>query len=227
MKIFSFSDTHGEHHQVVPTECDIAIFAGDATTSHDTAKNIQELDSFVQWFRYFPATYKVMIAGNHDVCIERIPGMRQAIKAAGIIYLENEVTEVMGLSIYGAPYSRPWGKRDWAFTRNNAKLGTIWSRVPEVDIMVTHSMPYGVLDTTDDLKTGNFISVGCRPLAKALTRIRPWMYFGGHIHSAVVDKIPIYNYGMFDTPLTTFYNCTAVTDRQFGGPINPGHLIEV
>lgn len=48
---------------------------------------------------------------------------------------------------------------------------------PEVDIMLTHGPPYGILDTTWQDE-----EVGCEHLRRAVQRCRPRLHCFGHIH---------------------------------------------
>lgn len=89
-------------------------------------------------------------------------------------------------------YSSPWQPEfyDWAFTyprqvdRFNPSPPVVKNKAanpipnhPEIDIMLTHGPPRGILDETD---TGE--QVGCDHLLRAVTRCKPRLHCFGHIH---------------------------------------------
>ena len=51
--------------------------------------------------------------------------------------------------------------------------------MPDVDILVTHSPPYGILDVSNK---GNYC--GSKALLKEVHRIKPKLHLFGHIHEA-------------------------------------------
>lgn len=89
-------------------------------------------------------------------------------------------------------YATPWqpGNCNWAFnyprssdrfnpSPNVAKVEAVnpvpsW---PEIDIMLTHGPPFGILDTA---RGGD--SAGCEHLRRAVQRCRPRIHCFGHIH---------------------------------------------
>ena len=62
-------------------------------------------------------------------------------------YLEDESTEVAGITVHGSP----WIPRlnDWAFMANNRELADRWALIPDKsDILLTHCPPFGFSDRT-------------------------------------------------------------------------------
>lgn len=53
---------------------------------------------------------------------------------------------------------------------------------PEIDIVVTHGPPYGVLDKVKGMSRGMNSSVGCQHLLRAARRCKPRLHAFGHIH---------------------------------------------
>lgn len=118
----------------------------------------------------------------------------ESARAAGIHYLE-EGTYTFTLSsgakftIYASPYQPEFC--GWAFAyrrhedRFNLPLPGSTASIPEnpvpdfpnVDIMLTHGPPGGVLDK---VRSGEH--VGCEHLLRAAERARPRLYVFGHIH---------------------------------------------
>jgi len=173
MKIVAISDTHGMYQSVEVPDADMLIHAGDIT-SHGT---YEDLENFNEWLGELPHKHKIVIAGNHDWCFEwDSTKSRQILTNA--IYLQDEMVEIEGLRIYGSPWQPAF--YDWAFNLPRGKeLAEVWARIPDnLDILVTHGPPYGILDQTKrDLR-----NVGCQDLLDAVLERRPRFHIFGHIH---------------------------------------------
>jgi Icc-related predicted phosphoesterase len=179
MKIVCVSDTHCRHAAVNVPDGDVLIFAGDACMSGSLA----ELVSFAEWLKVLPHKEKIVVAGNHDWCLERPATRRTAenvIAEAGAWYLcDYAVTITGGLKVYGSPWQPEFC--DWAFNLPRGKpLVDVWEKIPDdTDILVTHGPPVGPLDGT-----GRGVDrVGDADLAarvKQLNRLK--LHVFGHIH---------------------------------------------
>ena len=113
-------DTHGQHQSVTVPPGDVLIHAGDFTMCGAEF----EIEEFAQWFQALPHPYKVLVAGNHELCFdtehfvatnsgscteaELRETSRQAVarllEAENVIYLEDASADVSGLTIHGSPY---------------------------------------------------------------------------------------------------------------------------
>jgi predicted phosphohydrolase len=187
-------------------EGDILIHAGDLTRTGSTA----ELSNMRSFFSSLPHAQKIIIAGNHDFCFER--DKRHAARLLpGTLYLQDSLTEVLGLRIYGAPWQPRFG--DFAFNLDRgAPLKEKWSLIPEkTDILITHGPPAGILDLTD---VGHH--VGCKDLLAAVRRIKPKLHVFGHIHCS---------YGQIECDGTTFVN--ACTCDEGYAPVNQPIVVDV
>jgi len=208
-KITFISDTHNQHHKIRIPESDVLIHAGDATGKG----SIQEIVSFLSWLSQQPAKHKIYVAGNHDFLFERDFNLSRALllEHPSITYLQDSMIEVMGLKIYGSP----WTPRfyDWAFNADYDKLIKVWSIVPEnIDILVTHGPPFEILDRTDE-----GINVGCKTLFYEIqNRIKPKYHVMGHIHEG---------YGIKVVEKTTFINASSC-DRKYR-PVNPPITLDI
>jgi predicted phosphodiesterase len=177
---------------------DVFLHAGDLT-QYGTK---EELESVIEWIASLPYKHKVVIAGNHDIgldkdCTHRSGLARRAgsyatieeteiliksMKERNIIYLspEQPSTEIFidgcCLRIYGLPYS-PLSIGPSAFMR--PKVNSAWTVEGKFDILLSHSPPRGHLDQN---KVGD--SVGCDMFRSAIERIRPCVAVFGHIHEA-------------------------------------------
>lgn len=187
MKITFLSDTHNLHNQVQIEPCDILIHAGDFTNMGYR----KEHDSFVEWFEKQPAEYKILIGGNHDLHLNMSPYKKEntvfntdEFKEHGIIYLEDELISIEGINIYGSPWTPKFG--DWAFMMPRETIGYMWDMIPDdVDILVTHGPPYGILDQP----WGDQEHVGCKSLLDKIMKVRPLYSVFGHIHSGYGAKL--------------------------------------
>jgi Icc-related predicted phosphoesterase len=153
---------------------DLLVHAGDFT-KRGTLEQVADFDAFLG---ELPHPHKLVVAGNHDFLVERQPALALAT-LRNAIYLEHDFVELAGLRIFGSPW-QPWF-HDWAINlRRGAPLRARWAEVPdELDLLITHSPPHGVLDR---VWAGE--RVGCEELRAALPRIRPRAHVFGHIHEA-------------------------------------------
>jgi Icc-related predicted phosphoesterase len=92
-------------------------------------------------------------------------------------YLEHEFVEVEGIKIFGSPYTPEF--YDWAFMYKPQEGIHIWN-IPhkEIDILVTHGPPLGILD---QVQRGN---TGCLDLLNLIHKVKPKYHLFGHIHEA-------------------------------------------
>jgi len=180
MLICILSDTHTFHAQVKIPQCDLLIHAGDFS-NFGTKRQIEK---FLVWFSALPASNKVLVAGNHDkeldeklASVEEVSFLKEKIASLGVIYLENQEVVINDLKIYGTPV-QPYFQ-NWAFNyADDSERFEYYSKIPsDVDILVTHSPPYGVLDL-------NYRNehCGCPVLKEKVDEISPLIHVFGHIH---------------------------------------------
>jgi len=167
------ADTHCRTFDIAPAE--ILIHAGDFCNAGTTT----ELREQIEWLATLPAEHKVVIAGNHDMCLQR-PGQREPMLALfekhGITYLEDSGCEVLGYKIWGSPYSPTYGR--WAFMESDQELVERFARIPQgIDILIVHGPPYGLGDW---VPRGEH--VGSRALVPHIARVKPRLTVHGHIH---------------------------------------------
>jgi len=211
MRLILLSDTHNLHSTLDPLpDADAVLHAGDVS-GHGT---LPEIADFLTWFGALPHRHKVFVAGNHDFAFERQPAAAQALVPAGVSYLRDSGTEIEGLRIWGSPW-QPWFM-DWAFNlERGPQLAQKWARIPDdVEILITHGPPQGILDLTADNPPGQ---VGCEALRgrlRDLPRLR--LHLFGHIHEA---------YGRLTRDGCTFVNAS-ICDLRYV-PRNPPILVEL
>lgn len=224
-RVWHFSDSHTfENMLKVPNDIDIVIFSGDCSNPRNTLENSFEVLKFLKWFGQLPIQYKIFTGGNHDVSIERKIITDRDFIDNNIIHLWNQEVNIEGLKIWGSPYTPSFGE-GWAFNKDRAKIGQIWSTIPEdTDIIVTHGPPKGVLDLSHD-RDGKLEFCGDVALKKRIRQIKPKLVCYGHIHST--REIDNQGFVKFADHETIYSNGSIVTDGRFGQINNNGNIFEL
>lgn len=194
MKVVCISDTHNLHREIPIPKGDILIHAGDITNIGTMA----EFDDFNQWLGELPHRNKIIIAGNHDFLFERnhISHLERFMGRINAHYLQDSEIQVAGLRIYGTPWTPTF--MDWAFMKDEqfADVGEateIYSKIPpNLDILITHGPPRGILDMTPRGE-----AAGSGILLQRVWDVRPRYHVFGHIHEG---------YGRIEKNGTTFIN---------------------
>jgi Icc-related predicted phosphoesterase len=205
MKITFISDTHtymydDNYKELILPKGDVLCFSGDIMSS---GYNEGELIHFLKWLTKQPFKYKVFIAGNHDRYLEDKPLLANDIISMyqhyGIVYLNNSTFEIDGIKFYGTPH-QPYFC-GWAFNvPDNEKLINIYQMIPDdVDVLLTHCPPYGILDQSHKPNYSNPTGeehLGSMELKevlaqKQLTKTQPRVVAFGHIHGDGGKKMQI------------------------------------
>src|SRR6185503_4741486 len=127
---------------------DLLIITGDITAAHHE----YEFFEFLNWLRKQKYQEKIFISGNHDNFIKNT--RRHArLFSDGIIYLCDWGAEFEGITIYGTPWTLNFEGQNpkcKAFgVDTEEELADRYSTIPQdVDILVSHSPPHGILDKT-------------------------------------------------------------------------------
>lgn len=177
IRVVCLSDTHGKHRKVDVPDGDLLIHSGDFCTGGKES----EARNFSAWLHELPHREKVIVAGNHDLCMERDMTLgRRLFQRPNEHYLFDREVTLFGLRIYGSPWQPAFF--DWAFNlpRNGPQLREVWSRIPEgIDILVTHGPPHRVHDRTVE---GDY--AGDEVLREQLESmvVPPRLHVFGHIH---------------------------------------------
>jgi Icc-related predicted phosphoesterase len=197
MKIICISDTHNLHKDLKIPDGDILIHAGDMTC----VGGVDEIQGFNQWLSTLPHRHKIVIAGNHDLYLEAVPSMANALITQAI-YLNDSGIEIEGLKIWGSPISPNY--QDWAFNRERGKaIRKHWEMIPaDTDILITHCPPFGILDFDDRGK-----HEGCQDLLEIVQqKVKPRLHIFGHLHDA---------HGQIQIGETLFVNASIVNTIQY------------
>ncbi|KAN0128493.1 Metallo-dependent phosphatase [Lactarius tabidus] len=193
------SDTHSKKFPVPAG--DVLIHAGDLSSWG----GVKQLKVTVDWLLSLPHPAKIVIAGNHDLCLdEGSVNSRQlyssvskedvakacsmlrsrAARAAGLHYLEHESMELKTgdkvWKIYGSPAAPRFMPGSFQY-ETDIEAKAIYERVPrDTEILLTHTPPYGVLD-----QARRGVHAGCKTLSATLGELKQCrMHVFGHIHEA-------------------------------------------
>lgn len=226
MKIWHISDTHTYHGLLrVPESIDMVIFSGDCSNPQDPYLSENEVRNFITWFSSSDIKYKIFVGGNHDTSIEKGLITKDDFETNGIYYLENDSIEIEGFKIFGSPLTPTFGK-GWAWNKERPKLDRIWKNIIDdnVDIMVTHGPPKGILDCSVGYDR-NVDICGDKSLLNRIQQINPKLHCFGHIH----NNNGLINAGTRTVPnlSTIFSNGSVVTDGEFGKLTSQGNIIKL
>jgi predicted phosphodiesterase len=215
MRIVSISDTHNCNGEISVPDGDLLIHSGDATVQ-GTDREVRE---FFDWFSKLPHPHKVFVAGNHDWLFQTDNETGRSLAAPfQVAYLQDSATVVNGFKIYGSP----WQPRfyDWAFNLNRGReMAEKWAMIPEeIDILVTHGPPHGILDLVET-KSGDSHE-GCEELLKKVESLaangRLKLHLFGHIHGG---------HGIHEEFGMKFVNAS-VCDEEYR-PVQPPIVIDL
>lgn len=207
MKIWFLSDTHGCHSALNVPEADVVVHCGDESNHGNAWMNEPESRRFFEWYMDIEIPTKIFVPGNHSTAIEQ--GLVRPQDYPSVHFLIHDSVKFGGLKFFGSPYTPRF--YDWAYMKARAKLDKVWSSIPDdVDILITHGPPKGVLDLTKDMGSHGLVQVGCKSLRRHVDeRIEPRIHAFGHIH----DERGINNYGMLTLGETQFINCACCNQR--------------
>lgn len=203
MKIVCISDTHCLHSGLELPEGDVLVHAGDMLNS---GLYVHEIEQYVNWLnKQTHKFYKIIqIAGNHDFLFEKNSKKWRTFlteEVHNLVYLEDEEYVFDGIKFYGSPYQPEFF--NWAFNKKRGKeLEEVWKKIPDdVNVLVTHSPPYGVLDKT----RRNNENVGCKDLSNRIEDLLQLkLHVFGHIHES---------YGVEHKNDVVHVNASSCTDK--------------
>ncbi len=198
MKFVAIADTHGRHNSVsIPSQInvDVIIFSGDFCKD----KTDEECINFLDWLEGYPAKYKILVAGNHDIPFE--VDSNKYIKICNkkkIIYLQDSSCKIEGIIFYGSPWT-PIHKELHAFKKyaGSDEIKAIWNNIPtKTDVLITHGPPYLILDRLPNFNDNSFVNAGDKFLLKRVKEVSPKIHIFGHSHSDA-NKMMVQDNTMF------------------------------
>lgn len=203
MIIDCVSDTHGHYPKLEGG--DLLLLGGD----YVLRDQYHEYEAFFDWLRAQDYRMKIFISGNHDN-----QSMFQFDWGDDIEYLLDGGTEFEGLRIWGSPWTKTFEGMNphcKAFTFDTEEeLDEKFKLIPsDVDVLVTHSPPFAVLDRTIDGRQVGSTAL----LTHHLNRIKPRVWVWGHIHESYGRD------GPYPWHHVTYVNASHVNERY--KPVNP------
>ncbi|MEM0923379.1 MAG: metallophosphoesterase [Pseudomonadota bacterium] len=189
------SDTHGGHEDLGILEGDVLIHCGDLEGPRSSGgEAFRDIDN---WFGRQRFEVILCIGGNHDFDLEwHFKFDDQPFENA--IWLHERSVTLKGLTFYGASWVPDLSR--WAFFADDPALRAAWARIPsDVDVLVTHTPPAGVLDVSSAGRV-----LGCAQLARRLDHLSPQLHCFGHVHASS---------GSLTRAATTFANASSVNSQ--------------
>lgn len=230
MIIDCIADLHGFYPELEGG--DLLIVAGDLTAK-DTLECYRK---WYQWLARCKYSKIIIVCGNHDNRIQQ-KGFPPMPKEFNCEYLCDSGTEFeyeepvrnlfdphdkslifrKKLKIWGSPWTKTFEGMNphcKAFTVDTEEeLVEKWRRIPnELDILITHSPPYSILDKVAYINYGEEEAehVGSHSLLYYSRMQQPRLHVFGHIHEAYGKEI--------DEGITTYVNASHVNERY--QPVN-------
>lgn len=176
---------------------DLLIVTGDLTARDSE----NEMALFDYWLHEQKYAAKIVIGGNHDNVLAE-----KRLKLQFGTYLQDSGCSFNGFKIWGSPWSSRFegiNPHCCAFTgENDAEIAPYFDKIPDdVDILITHSPPFTIRDTTADGKQVGSPSL----MANHIQRLRPKLWAFSHIHEGYGQEGPYQWNG------TKYVNCSIMT----------------
>jgi Icc-related predicted phosphoesterase len=191
------SDNHTYFDFLEVPAGDILIHCGDFSYRG----NSDEVYAFIDWIKKQPHKHKLWIPGNHELSLEDFPYNIETIDAeSGAVCIHNKEHIIDGIKFFGSAYTPKYGT--WAFMNTEEQAKRYWENAPlDVDVLVTHGPPKGVLDMTI---SGDH--AGSQALFDYVKKVNPHYHFFGHIHEA-------YGVDIYTSCKTVFINACVLDEK--------------
>jgi len=197
LRIVCMSDTHGKHWEMrdkVP-DGDIFIHAGDFSFKMRKNDAEEAMEDFNAWLGTLPHTYKIVIAGNHEIALNDYTLFQIQRRLSNCIYLQDSGVSVEGLKIYGTPWT-PSCNMGFSDSHSNLEQ-RIWPKIPlKTDILISHMPPFNIKDIAYDPRNTNAVACsvckqmhrryshwGSKGLRERVRVVRPKVHIFGHVHN--------------------------------------------
>lgn len=163
VRLVVVSDTHRSYSKPIP-HGDVLIHCGDSELSPEQLS---------AWLSQHGHARALAISGNMDYLNDKHDKF-----PSHITYLQDSATTINGLRFYGSPWTPEFVGAFQLYSNDDARK--VWENVPQdVDVLITHGPPAGILDRTSRGKR-----VGDRMLADAVLKAKPRVHCFGHIHES-------------------------------------------
>lgn len=169
MKIVAIGDTHGNHRDINLPSGDVLIHVGDYIMGYRSSPS--PISDFRVWAMEQDFDHVICIAGNHDP----INTGEILTTLSDIHYLQDSVIDIDGVKFGGSPWITPiYGN----FNAEERDIDRAMRDLGRVDVLITHSPPYGILD---DSSRG--FNTGSRSIKEMVLRLLPKVHVFGHCHN--------------------------------------------
>ena len=173
MKILACSDLHSDAALTAKliaasAEADLVIIAGDFCNYH------KDLAASVAPLAEIPCPI-LAVPGNHETVDELT-----AVAPRNMTVLHGQSHAIGNVQFFGIGYgipTTPFG--DWSADLSEAEATDMLENCHQVDILISHSPPKGIADTTSQ-----GVNVGSTAVRAATERLKPQLLLCGHIHEA-------------------------------------------
>lgn len=211
-EIVIVSDNHTNYDFEVPAPKEdvpsVLIHCGDFSYQGKP----DEMIDFRDWLARQPHTHKLFIWGNHEKIEQQELYWREYLEEVdGVKCLHNTEYTIDGLKFFGSSFTPTFGR--WAFLKDDDQRKRYWEIAPDdVDVLVTHGPPFGLLDTVDglEIEPGKLEHLGCIHLRKYIERVKPKLACWGHIHCSGGNVMPLKHWD--NTPDTMCVNASVLNE---------------
>ena len=178
------SDTHNQHRKLpLPKDgADVLLHCGDWSNWESSKKITEDFNAWLgspDILARFPR--RIVVGGNHELCCSKVSTEQVRTKIiTNAEYYNGESITHESLKLWLSPLtrSRNLTYRANAFSKSSENLTKEFAKCPnDVDILVTHSPPYGILDMH---KSGH--RMGSLELWQTVQRVLPTVHVFGHCH---------------------------------------------
>ncbi|CAE7902114.1 MPPED1 [Symbiodinium microadriaticum] len=124
LRFVCLSDTHGQHRELSSRQLDVnttgsrrVMFYCTQAGDFSTDGSLEEVLDFAAWIRSLPYAHKLLIAGNHDLPMDKS-------YRGGKALVPKHVLKYSGVRVYGTPWQPEF--MDWAFNLPRHEIGNKW-----------------------------------------------------------------------------------------------------
>lgn len=175
MRILAFSDLHRDLDQAaklteMAEQADVVIGAGDFASAHEGLDETIEALAGIE-------KPTVLVPGNNERDADLRASTGRLWPAARVLH--GEGIEIDGQAFFGVGGgipTTPWG---WSFDLDESEARAALADLPEGAVLVVHSPPKGLCDTTAD-----GMHLGSSAILAAIAAKQPKLAVCGHIHEA-------------------------------------------
>lgn len=197
------SDTHN-NYEFNDYSGDFLIHCGDFTNFGTK----DEVVSFLEYFSKLNFKHKIFIAGNHDKFCETSEFTELIKEYKNLTYLCDSLVEIEGLKIFGIPGTIKVSNKFSAFADTQENLYEKYKKIIHhgLDILITHSPPYGYGDSMP--KSIPFVTrqnCGDIGLLIDVCDKKPKIHAFGHIH---------HGYSAISNESTMFINASSCDNNN-------------